>query len=166
MTDVWTSAAVLVGLGLVWWTGADRLDPLIALGMAVNIIWTGFNLVRRSFDGLMDHALPVEEQEQLRAAVTAQLAPGMAFHALRTRRAGAQRFADFHLLVPGAWTVKYAHGIADTVEEAVRAALPDIEVTIHIEPIEEQASWQDSALLPIEQAANNKGTTNREGSMG
>jgi cation diffusion facilitator family transporter len=156
MTDVWTSGAVLLGIGLVGLTGVQALDPLIALVVAANIVWTGFDLMRRSFNGLMDHALPEAEQATLRRAIEGQLEPGMNYHALRTRQAGAHRFADFHLLVPGALTVRQAHDFTGKVEEAVRAALPGIEVTVHIEPIEERASWEDSALLPLEQAAQQK----------
>jgi divalent metal cation (Fe/Co/Zn/Cd) transporter len=77
----------------------------------------------------------------------------MDYHALRTRQAGAHRFADFHLLVPGVLSVKQAHEVAGRIEEAVCHALPGVEVTVHIEPIEERGSWEDSALLPLEQAA-------------
>jgi cation diffusion facilitator family transporter len=152
MTDVWTSAGVVAGLVLVWLTDWVVLDPIMALLVSVNILWTGLDLVRRSFDGLMDHALPEAEQMALRSAIAAHLQPGMHFHALRTRQAGARRFADFHLLVPGAWTVQRAHDLTLKVEEALGKALPGIEVTVHIEPIEEQASWEDSALLAHEEA--------------
>jgi cation diffusion facilitator family transporter len=152
LADVWTSAAVIVGLGLVWLTGLPIFDPLLALLVAANIAWTAFDLVRRSFNGLMDHALPREEQATVRAAITAHLEPGTTFHALRTRQAGAHRFADFHLLVPGNLSVQRAHDLTGKIEDAIRAALPGIEVTVHIEPIEEQSAWEDSALLPIEQA--------------
>jgi cation diffusion facilitator family transporter len=151
LTDVWTSAAVLVGLGLVTVTGILAFDPLMALAVAGNIAWTAVGLIVRSFNGLMDHALPAAEQAVVRSAVTAQLEPGTTFHALRTRQAGARRFADFHLLVPGKYTVQRAHDLTGKIEDAIRAALPGIEVTVHIEPIEEQAAWEDSALLPIEQ---------------
>jgi cation diffusion facilitator family transporter len=153
MTDVWTSAAVLVGLGLVRLTGQAWIDPVVALLVAANIVRTGVDLVRRSFNGLMDHALPPEEQARVRAAIEAHLGPGMDYHALRTRQAGTDRFADFHLLVPGSFTVSRAHALGERIEEAVRTALPGIEVTVHIEPIEERAAWEDSALLPLEQAA-------------
>jgi cation diffusion facilitator family transporter len=153
MTDVWTSGGVLLGLGLVHLTGQTWIDPVVALLVAVNIVRTGVDLVRRSFNGLMDHALPPEEQARVRAAIEAHLEPGMDYHALRTRQAGTDRFADFHLLVPGSFTVSRAHALGDRIEEAVRAALPGIEVTVHIEPIEERAAWEDSALLPLEQAA-------------
>ncbi len=152
LTDVWTSAAVLGGLSLVWLTGLQLLDPLIALAVAVNILWTGFRLIRRSFDGLMDRALPPQEQAAVRAAIERHLGPNMDYHALRTRRAGRRRFVDFHLLVPGRLTVQEAHTLTGWIEESVRSALPDLEVTVHIEPIEDRASWRDSALLPLEEA--------------
>lgn len=153
MTDVWSSFAVLVGWALVRWTGILALDAVVALVVATSFIWTGYDLMRRSFNGLMDHALPEGEQAAVRSAIESRLEPGMTFHALRTRRAGSQRFADFHLLVPGAMTVQRAHALTGRIEEAVRAVLPAIEITVHIEPIEERAAWEDSALLPIEQAA-------------
>ncbi len=159
MTDVWTSAAVLVSVGLVWLTGIQMLDPIIALLVAANIVWTGFSLVWRSFQGLMDHALPEDEQARVRSIIESHLGEGMDYHALRTRRAGARRFADFHLLVPGAFSVQRAHSLAVQIEQAIQRALPEIEVAIHIEPIEERAAWEDSALLPLEQAARRRTTS-------
>jgi cation diffusion facilitator family transporter len=153
MTDVWTAAAVLVGMGLVRFTGKSWLDPVVAMLMAIYISWTGASLIRRSFDGLMDRSLPESEQSQLRAAVESKLGPNMHYHALRTRRAGSRRFVDFHLLVPGAMTVHQAHEISMEIETAIQAAVAPIEVTVHIEPIEERAAWEDSQLLPLERAA-------------
>jgi cation diffusion facilitator family transporter len=153
MSDVWTSGGVLLGLGLVWLTGVQALDSVVALAVSASLLWTAAGLVRRSFKGLMDHALPEEELAKVRAAVEGRLRPGTDYHALRTRQAGARRFVDFHLLVPGTMPVREAHALGDRVEEAVKEALPGAEVTVHIEPIEEQASWQDSALAPLEQAA-------------
>jgi cation diffusion facilitator family transporter len=152
LTDVWTSAGVIAGLGVVGLTGRPILDPLLALAVAANILWTGFDLVRRSFNGLMDHALPPEEQARVRGAIEARLGPHMAFHALRTRQAGRRRFVDFHLLVPGHYTVQQAHALTGEIEAAVGAALEGVEVTVHIEPIEERAAWEDSALVPLEEA--------------
>jgi cation diffusion facilitator family transporter len=157
LTDVWTSAAVLVGLSLVWLTGVQLLDPLIALAVSTNILWTGFSLIRRSFDGLMDRALPKEEQAAVRGAIEKHLGLNMAYHALRTRRAGRRRFVDFHLLVPGRLTVQQAHTLTGQIEESVRGALPEVEVTVHIEPIEDRSSWRDSALLPLEEARRARG---------
>ena len=156
MSDVWTSLGVVAGLSLVWLTEMlhwpiYQLDPLIALLVAVGIIWTAYDLMRRSFNGLMDHALPEEEQAKVREAIQAHLGPGMTFHALRTRQAGSHRFVDFHLLVPGRYTVKHAHTLTEVIEKAVKQMLPNMEVAVHIEPIEEPASWQDSDLLPVEE---------------
>jgi cation diffusion facilitator family transporter len=156
LTDVLTTAGVLMGLVLVWLTQSPVLDALTAIVVALTILWTAFDLVRRSFDGLMDHALPVEEQQQVRAAIEAHLGPRMAYHALRTRRAGARRFVDFHLLVPGSYRVDQAHRLGDEIEHSLRALLPEMEVTVHIEPIEEPGSWQDSTLVPLEQADQQK----------
>jgi cation diffusion facilitator family transporter len=153
LTDVWTSAGVIGGVALVWLTGLEWLDPLLALLVAANIVWTGLDLVRRSFNGLMDHALPAEEQARLRAAIESRLEPEMTYHALRTRQAGSLRFADFHLLVPGWLSVKRAHEVTGRIEQAMRAVLPGLEVTVHIEPIEEPETWADSALVPLEEAA-------------
>jgi cation diffusion facilitator family transporter len=154
--------AVLAGTGLVWLTGVQWLDSAAGLVMSANIVRTGFDLVRRSFHGLMDHALPVEEPALVRGAIEARLRPGMDYHALRTRQAGPDRFVDFHLLVPGGMTVRRAHAFAEEIEEAVRAALPGAEVTVHIEPIEERGSWEDSALVPLEQAARRAREAQRE----
>jgi cation diffusion facilitator family transporter len=153
MTDVWTSLAVIVGLGLVWLTDRKWLDPVIGLVITAHVCWTGLELVWTSFNGLMDHALPLQEQAAVRRAIESRLEPGMDFHALRTRQAGSRRFVDFHLLVPGVFTVRRAHEITKEVEDAVRAALSGVEVTVHIEPIEDRAAWEDSALLPLEEAA-------------
>jgi cation diffusion facilitator family transporter len=153
LTDVWTSAGVVGGLFLVWLTDWQPLDPILAILVAGNIVWTAFGLLKRSFDGLMDHALPEGEQEAVRHAIGGLLREGMHFHALRTRQAGTRRFVDFHLLVPGIWTVGAAHKFTEQIEEAIRQALPaGAEVTVHIEPVEEQASWHDSALIAVEES--------------
>ena len=152
MTDVWTSLGVIIGLILVNLTGWTFLDPMLALIVAANIVWTAWDLIMRSFNGLMDHALPAEEQQAVRGAVDALMKPGLHYHALRSRQAGARKFVDFHLLVPGTWTVKEAHDFTERVEEAVRAALPGAEVTVHIEPIEAESAWRDSELLNVEES--------------
>ena len=150
LTDVFTSAGVIVGIVLVWITRLEVLDPVIALLVAVNIAWTALDLIRRSFNGLMDHALPEGEQELIRATVRANLPEGTAFHAVRTRQAGTRKFVDFHLLVPGTMSVREAHDLGDRIERAVQVAVPGLEVTIHFEPIEARASWEDHALLAYE----------------
>jgi divalent metal cation (Fe/Co/Zn/Cd) transporter len=96
----------------------------------------------------MDHALPDEELDNVRKAIESQLGPNMAFHALRTRLAGSRRFVDFHLLVPGQMSVREGHALSSRIE----AALKGLEVTVHIEPIEDKQAWDDSPLLPVEKA--------------
>jgi cation diffusion facilitator family transporter len=150
MTDVWTSVGVTSAVWLVRLTGWQILDPVIALLVSASILWTALDLLRRSFNGLMDHALPDSEQATVRSAIEKVLPHGVTYHAVRTRQAGPRRFVDFHLLVPGAWSVKKGHDLTGQVEAAVQNALPGIEVTVHIEPIEEPAAWKDSELLPLE----------------
>ena len=150
MTDVWTSLGVVVGLILVYVTGVERLDPIIGILVAFNILRTGFRLLRFSFDGLMDRALPVGEQDQVRNAIQGALDEGVLYHALRTRRAGSRRFVDLHVLVPGASSLRKAHTVAIRIETAIGEALPGAETTVHLEPIEDPQSWTDSDLLRIE----------------
>lgn len=154
MTDVWTSVAVVAGLGLVWLTGYDWLDPLLALLVAGNILRTGVGLVRRSFDGLMDHALPMNEQHLVRSAIESALKSGFTFHALRTRQAGAHRFIDFHLLVPGKLSVRESHKLAMEIERAIQKLWERVEVVIHVEPIDEPSSYDDSEVLAVEREAH------------
>ena len=150
MTDVLTSVGVVVGLALVAITGVDRLDPVIAGLVAINIGWTGISLLRDAFDGLMDRALPVADELVVREAIARELRSGETYHALRTRQSGSRQFVDFHLLVPGTLTVSRAHEITHRLEAAVEAALPRAEATVHIEPVEDPRSWADSELVTIE----------------
>ena len=92
MTDVWTSAGVLVGVGAAAWTGWERLDPIVAFIVAGNIIWSGVHIMRGSWRGLMDTALPVEEQNTLRRVLEPYIEDGVQFHALRTRQSGTRPF--------------------------------------------------------------------------
>ncbi len=149
MADVWTSCGVVLGLGLVWLTGFQPLDSLVAVAVGLHVTGTGAGLVRRSFNGLMDHALPAAEQDAIRAAIREHLPPGADFHALRTRQAGARQFVDFHLLVPGGKSVRAAHAAAHKVEDGVKARFPRLEVTIHIEPIDEKESWEPEYLRQL-----------------
>lgn len=152
MTDVWTSVAVVAGIALVAVTGIDVLDPIAALLMCAAILVTGGRLMLRSFNGLMDRALPEAEQAAVREAIESRLTDQCAYHALRTRQAGSRKFVEFHLLLPGSTTVRLAHAHADRIEDAVRAALPEAQITVHIEPIEEPESYKDSELIGIEPA--------------
>lgn len=152
MTDVWTSVAVLGGLGLVLLTGWQWIDPIFAFLMALHILWTAGTLIRRSFNGLMDHALSPEELQQLRGIISGLLEPETTFHAVRTRRAGNRRFADCHLLVPGDWSVARGHELVEKIERAVAQQMPGMELTLHLEPIDCARSYTDSALLKFEVA--------------
>ena len=148
MTDVWTSAGVLAGVGAVALTGWVWLDPVVALAVAAKIIWTGIDLVRRSVLGLMDTALPPDEQEAIHKVLGHY--PQVQYHALRTRRSGARRFISMHVLVPGAWSVNQAHDLSERIEDEVRGRLRNTTITTHIEPLEDPRSWRDSSLAPIE----------------
>lgn len=138
LTDVWTSAGVVAGLAVVMFAPPSWqiLDPIMAVAVGLNIIYTGISLLRRSWAGLMDAALPKEEVARIEAEIRNRLPPDTSYHDLRTRKSGPRRFVDFHLLVPGGNTVDEAHALCDRIEEALRAALPQIAVTIHVEPLE------------------------------
>jgi cation diffusion facilitator family transporter len=146
MTDVWTSAGVLVGVGAVALTGWVRLDPIVALVVAGNIVWIGFQIVRNSVSGLMDTALSAEEQGTLQKVLELHLQTGIQYHALRTRQSGARRFISLHVLVPGIWTVQRGHQLLERIEGDIRHALPTATVFTHLESLTDPASWDDLAL--------------------
>jgi cation diffusion facilitator family transporter len=146
MTDVWTSVGVLIGVGAVAVTGWEWLDPVVALAVAANILFTGASLVRRSALGLMDTALSADEQRIVVAILERYRTQGVQHHALRTRRAGSRRFIDFHVLVPGAWTVQQGHDLLERIEGEIRARLANTTILTHLEPIEDAVSWADTAL--------------------
>lgn len=147
MTDVWTSAGVIGGVGIAGFTGWGILDPLVAIVVALNIIWTGIRLVSRSVAGLMDAALPTQEQVLIEDVLEKYRQQGVNFHALRTRQAAARRFVSVHMLVPGEWTVHDAHHVAEDFESDIREALGSV-VTVftHIEPVEDELSMEDIFL--------------------
>ncbi|MGH8503524.1 MAG: cation diffusion facilitator family transporter [Gammaproteobacteria bacterium] len=146
MSDVWTSAGVVVGVGAVALTGWERLDPIIALAVAANIIWTGVQLVRRSVLGLLDGALPAADQEAVRRVLDECCNQDVQFHALRTRQAGARKFVSVHILVPGEWTVQRGHDLLEHIEERIRTAVPGANMFTHLEPLEDPVSWEDIGL--------------------
>lgn len=143
MTDVWTSAGVIAGVGLVAWSGWLWLDPVIALLVAANIVWTGYQLMRRSADGLMDHALPAEKLEKIDRLLASYREKGLEFHALRTRQAGSRAFVTLHVLVPGHWTVWKGHDWAGRIEADIRKTLEYADVTTHLEPIGDPIETED-----------------------
>lgn len=147
MTDVWTSAGVVGGVLAVSLTGWALLDPLVALAMAVNIVYTGFALIRRSVAGLMDASLTKEDMQAVEDVLDDYRTEfGIDFHALRTRQAGARQFISVHVLVPGAWTVHDAHHLAEDLEADIRGAVLNSVAFTHIEPIEDEISHDDIPL--------------------
>jgi cation diffusion facilitator family transporter len=147
MTDVWTSVGVVAGVVLTAATGWLILDPLIALAVAAHIVWTGFMLMRRSFSGLLDAAIPANELADIESIFAEyRKREGVAFHALLTRQAGARRFISFHLLVPDAWPVDRAHDLSEEIEKRIRAQVPKAITLTHIEPISQPASYEDIEL--------------------
>lgn len=144
MSDVWTSLGVALGLVLAWLTKWAWIDPLIAFLVAINIVRVALGLMRRSVDGLMDRALDDAEVKLIRSAIERVLEPGMTYHALRTRRAGSRRFADYHLLVPGDCSVAVAHDCETAIGRAIETEVPGVEVSTHIEPIEDPSAWNDA----------------------
>jgi len=143
MTDVWTSVAVIAGVGAVALSGWQLLDPIIALAVAVNIVWTGFQLMRRSVAGLMDTALPPEENEKLLKVLNKYKEQGIQFHALRTRQAAGRRFVSIHVLVPGRWTTHKGHHLVEDIEADIRETLSGVIVFTHLEPVDDPLSFQD-----------------------
>jgi divalent metal cation (Fe/Co/Zn/Cd) transporter len=141
-----TTAGVLVGVLLVVLTQWYLLDPVVALLVAVNIIWTGVKLLRQTGLGLLDTALPKEDLEVVSNVLDPYRQHGIDFHAMRTRLAGRRRFVSFHVIVPGAWTVLKGHALCEEIELALHIALPDSTIFTHLEPREDPASFDDTQL--------------------
>ena len=146
LTDVWTSVGVVVGVAAVAFTGWERLDPIVALIVAGNIVWSGVRIVRESVLGLMDTALPVDELNLIDEVLERHCKTDIQCHALRTRQSGAHRFVSLHVLVPGDWTVDRGHKFVERMEEDIRRALPNATVLTHLESIHDPASWDDKTL--------------------
>ena len=143
LTDVWTSVGVLVGVGLVWLTGWDRLDPVVAFAVGVNIIITGIGLISESVAGLLDKALPDEDNAVITDILRRRTDGSVTFHGLQTREAGQQKFMNVHVLVPDEWSVKRGHDYIDDLEAELTGALPSLQVLTHLEPISDPASYED-----------------------
>jgi cation diffusion facilitator family transporter len=146
LTDVWTSAGVLAGVGLVAVTSWNWLDPLVALLVAANILWTGARIMRRSILGLMDTALPPQDVAAICGILNRYEEAGVQFHALRTRQSGARKFMSVHVLVPGDWTVQRGHELLERIEADLRQALPATTIFTHLESLDDPASWEDLHL--------------------
>lgn len=147
MTDVWTSAGIIISVTLVVITGWLWLDPVIGLAVAFNILVAGSKLLRRSYDGLMDTAIEPADREAVEAILDKFRAQGIQFHALRTRQSGARRFISVHVLVPGMWTVSRGHYLLEDLERSIRVALPNVVIGTHLEPLGDPISMAD---IPLE----------------
>ncbi len=147
MTDVWTTAGVLIGIALVWLTGWIRLDPIIAILVAINILFTGYRLVIRSGRGLLDASLPPQELASVKSILDSYQAQGVGYHALRSRQAAARKFLVVHLLVPGEWSIRKGHLLAEQVEKQVIETINNANIVTHIEPIEDQLSMDDISIV-------------------
>ncbi|HEX2220814.1 MAG TPA: cation diffusion facilitator family transporter [Gemmatimonadales bacterium] len=146
MADVWTSLGVIVGVAAAVATGWHRLDAIVAIAVALNVLRSGFRLLDRSMHGLLDTSLPEETLTTIKGILDDHSGLGVRYHALRTRQAGARRFISFHILVPGHWTVQQGHDLLEAIEERIREAVPRSVVDTHLEPIEDPVSWADTRL--------------------
>lgn len=146
MTDVWTTVGVVTAVMLVGLTGWEWLDPVIALAVAANIVVSGLRLVARSSRGLMDAALPEQQRDTIEDVLERHTSANTLFHGVRTRESGHRAFMSVHVLVPGAWSVQRAHDFVETVETDLRAAVDDLTVDTHIEPLEDPRSFSDEGL--------------------
>lgn len=146
MTDVWTSVGVVVAVLGVGITGWSWLDPVIALAVAVNIVFTGISLLRRSAFGLMDQALPPESVRKIEAILDGYRSAEVEFHAIRTRAAAGRSFVSMHVLVPGGWSVQQGHDLVERLESEIATTVPGTTVFTHVEPSEDPASYDDLTL--------------------
>lgn len=152
LTDVWTSLGVVLSLVLVPLTGLTVLDPLVAIAVALNILFTGWQLLRETASGLMDRSLPEPEQQRLTRLLAARSGSAersgepVAFHAVRTRVAGSRRFVTLHVLVPGHWSVQRGHDFCSALEHDIAVAVPRSHVFTHLEPIEDPSAWNDDGF--------------------
>ncbi|MFN3340212.1 MAG: cation diffusion facilitator family transporter [Dietzia sp.] len=147
ITDVVTSVGVVIGVALVWITGWEVLDPIVAIAVGLNILFIGYKLVHESGMGLMDSTLPEKDNRAIEAVLDRHRQPGRVdFHELRTRESGRWRFVEFHALVPGDWSVERGHDLVEQVEQEIHAELPHSHITTHLEPIEDERAYNDVRL--------------------
>lgn len=147
MTDVWTSIGVVAGLGLVWLTDIQIIDPIVALIVAANIIRTGYYILKQSTMGLLDASLPEEEMKEIEKVLESYKdSNGISFHGLRSRQSATRRFVSVHILVPGNWSVQRGHDLLEEIEKDLRLVSPGMTVFTHLEPIEDPKSHDDISL--------------------
>ena len=147
MTDVYTTVGVIAGIVMVMITGWLIIDPIIAILVALNIIYTGYKLISRSASGLMDATIPEEDLQKITTYLDSIKEQHIEYHSLLTRIAGQRKFISLHLLIPGEWTVKKGHDYADDVEETIISIFDEpVTVSTHIEPVEDPASMRDIGI--------------------
>ena len=146
LADVWTTVGVAAGLILFMITKLAWLDPLLALAVCVHVVWSGIELLQRSFQGLMDAGLPESEIRRIKEIIQNHLGSDWKFHALRTRKSGARRFVDFHLLMPGKFSLAKAHELSFNLEKDLENAFEEMDATIHMEPLEDPKSWEEDSI--------------------
>jgi len=146
MTDVVTSVGVIIAVFLVSVTGWQILDPIIAILVAINIIFTGLKLMKRSILGLLDSSIPKEELNIINNILKSYERKGLKFHGLRTRQSAQRRFVDFHVLVPGSWTVQKGHNLLEKIEKKIRDSIEKVTVSTHLEPVEDPRSLEDISI--------------------
>jgi cation diffusion facilitator family transporter len=146
LTDVYTTAGVLIGLAIVYTTKLYILDPLIAIIVGLNIISAGFSIIQKSLAGFMDTAISKVYLSSIKNTFAQYKSQQIEFHGLRTRQAGSRIFISFHILVPGSWSVQKGHTLAEEVEKKIRTSIPNSTITTHIEPFEDPTAWEDTGL--------------------
>lgn len=148
MTDVWTSGGILLGIALVKLTDWLILDGIVAMGVAINIIWTGYQLMRRSASGLLDTALSKDEIDKIYQVLDKYKEQNIKFHSLMTRQSGQRKFILFHILIPGMWDIHQGHNLAEEIENKIRMQFPDFPTTVftHLEPVEDPVSMLDIGI--------------------
>jgi len=148
MTDVWTSVGVVIGVGAVTLTGWLRLDPIVAVLVAINILWSGGKLIKRSVAGLIDTTVPKEMHDKIVGVLDEYCAnEHIEYHALRTRQSGSHHFVTVHVLVPGDWSVQKGHDLLEAIEIDIQKQISSVSMMTHLEPIEDPVSYADIELL-------------------
>lgn len=143
MTDVWTSGGVIIGVGAVALTRWQPLDSIVAILAAINILWSGYSILRDSANGLMDTALPQEDLDTIDEVLSKYKCQGVEFHAVRTRQSGVIKFVNMHVLVPNKWTVEHGHTLLNEIEAELKERLPNSSVFTHLEPLHDPTSYAD-----------------------
>jgi cation diffusion facilitator family transporter len=147
MTDVYTSVGVLIGIGIVKISGWIVLDGVVAIGVALNIVWTGYQLMRRSALGLLDSAIPEEERLKITKALDVYKEQHLEYHSLMTRQAGQRKFISLHILLPGKLTIQEGHDMVEKIEKNIRDLFEGpVTVFTHLEPVEDPLSMQDIGI--------------------